>query len=112
MAEQPAGAAGEPVAVALAQVRRHERVASSRPTSAAGEWPKTSCDGGVDLDDPAAGVDRDHGVQRRVEHRPLARLALVHGGLGAAVLDELADQAAEARERRHQVLVGLPRRGR
>ena len=80
---------------------------SSRPTSASGAWPKTSSHGGVDLDDPPAGVDRDHGVERGVEHRPLARLAVVDGGLRAAVLDELAREPPEARERRDQVLVGL-----
>ena len=47
-------------------------------------------------------VDRDHGVQRGVEHRALAGLAVVHGG-------ELPDLAAEAGERRQQGVVGLVR---
>ena len=98
-----------PVAMALAQRGRNERRGHLAPDERLGRVAEDVLHGGVDLDDAAAGVDRDHGVERGVEHRPLARLALVHGGLGAAVLDELAGQPAEARERRHQVLVGLAR---
>ena len=98
--------------MALAQVRRDERGAELAPDQLGGRVAEDVLHGGVDLDDPPAGVDRDHGVERGVEHRPLARLAGVDGGLGAAVRDELPDLAAEAGERGEQRLVGLRGRAR
>ena len=52
-------------------------------------------------------VDRDHGVERRVEDCAVSRLACTHGVLGFATDDELADLAAEDRRGGEQQLVGL-----
>ena len=85
---------------------------SSRPISVSGRWPKIASTAALTSTIRPAAVDRDHGVERRVEHRALARLALADGGLRAAVLDELTGEPAEAGERRHQLLVGLVDGGR
>ena len=103
--------AGEPLAMALAQVRRDEHGPELAADQRLGRMPEDLLDRPVDLDDPPVGADRDHRVKRRVEHRPLARLAVVHRGLGAPVDDELAREPAEAGERGEQIVVGRLHRG-
>src|ERR671915_40623 len=64
-------------------------------------------DRAVDLDDAALVVHRDDAVERRVEDRGLARVALAQALLGAPALDALADAVAEARHRGEQAGVRL-----
>ena len=86
--------------------------ASSRPTISLGAVAERLLGGAVDLDDVAGGVHRDDAVERRVEDRALARVALAQAVLGAPALDALADPAAEARDGVEQVGVGVARLAR
>ena len=99
--------AREPVAVGGAQRRRHDQrrqLAADHLRRGVPERPLRRL---VDLDDVAAVVHRHDAVERGVEDRALARVALQDGLLRAAALDELADLGAEAAHRLEQVVVQL-----
>ena len=83
------------------------RSARSRPTMSLAAVPERPLGGLVDLDDPAAGVHRDDAVERGVEDRALARLALAQAVLRPPALHALPDAAAEARHRLEQGVVGV-----
>ena len=104
VAEEPA----EPRAVPLAERRGHDQLGhlpADRVRAAVAERPLR---GGVELGDPALGVDRDDAVERRLQDRALARLALAHGVVGSLALEEEADLAADGGEHVEQGRVGLP----
>ena len=71
--------------------------ASSRPTISLGRVAERLLRRAVDLDHHAGRVHRDDAVERRVEDRALARVAVAEQVLGAPALDAVADPAAEAR---------------
>jgi hypothetical protein len=62
---------------------------------------------GIELGHAPVRIQPDDALEGRVHDRALARLAGAHVALGVAVADELADQAADPRQQRHQLLVGL-----
>ena len=99
--------AREPVAMGGAQRRRHDQRRQLAADHLRRRVPERPLRRLVDLDDVAAVVHRHDAVERGVEDRALARVALQHRLLRAAALDELADLGAEAAHRREQVVVQL-----
>ena len=101
--------ARQPLAVRGAQVGRHDQVGHVAPDRLVRAVAEDRLGGVVPAEHEAAVVHRHDRVERRLEHRPHARLAGAHLGLGAAPRDELADLAADHVHRREQLLVGLAR---
>ncbi len=64
----------------------------------------------VELGHAPVRIQPDDALEGRVHDRALAGFAGAHVALGVSVADELADQAAYARQKRHQLLVGLAHR--
>jgi hypothetical protein len=94
---RPAGpeAAPERLEVALAVVVGHEQVDHQLAEHLGARAPEGPLGGGIELDDPADVVDRDHAVERGLEHRVLARLAARHRALAALAVDQTAEVRAD-----------------
>ena len=95
-ADEVPGAAGQAGPMGAAQRCRHEHVGQLAAHQRVRAVAEDGVGGRVGLDDGAGVVDGDDRVERRVEHSPLARLAL-------AVLEPLADPPAEAGQGAQQV---------
>ena len=80
--------------MAIAQSLRHDQRGQFLPerfAAAESEHPRGRR---VEFDDPAAAVDRDHAVERRIDDRRVQRFTLGHTLFGAASFDELANLGA------------------
>src|SRR6185503_14185663 len=100
-------AAPERLEVPFTVIVRNEQVDHRLAEHLAARAPERLLGRGIELDDPADLVDRDHAVERRLEHRVLARLAARHRALAALAVDESTELRPDPiepllRRRRHR----------
>ena len=81
----------------------------SSPMTAPAVVPEGALGGGVEVEDAAAVVDRDHGVERGREHGPVAALADMRGLLGPPAFDREPHLVAQPGQRAQKLHVGLAR---
>ena len=88
--------------------------ASSRPSTRLAAVAEHQLGGGIELEDPPAAVERDHGVERGLDHRPLAGQGVLQVGELIAALDRLRRMGGDADEHVQELVVGAagPTRGR
>ena len=106
------GSARGPLRCAARSASGTIRSAMSRPIASCARVAERRLGRVVPADDAPALIHRDHGVERRLEHRAEPRLARAHLRLGVASRDELSDLAAEHAHRLEHLRIGLARLAR
>ena len=100
---------GKPLTVGGPERFRHDQVSHVRAHRLVGPIPERRLGGVVPAEDVPAVIHRHDRVERRLQHRPQARLAGTHLFLGMPSRDELTDFAAQRAHRPEQLLVRLAR---